>query len=282
MKNNQQIGNRNNLPPPAICPKCGLRYDPRRQECPRCGAPNDMYHHAQSTTNDQPWSQQYDGDQVHNRRKNKLTLQTIISIVTLLAAIVFFVLWITKPAKDNANKKVLQLESQNLELKQELDELKKNLAGSKSEIQENRQTNAEKPKDNEKKEYSLGEDWIVDGQWSLRVDSVTVTNDRNQFSEKNPEQVVIIHYTYKNLGYESDIQDLYFTPDSVIDEKGKMASSYPASISVHPQPTPIGAICEGAEDAFGLSNESSQIKVMFEKYDNNSTKQKATFIVPVE
>lgn len=33
------------------------------------------------------------------------------------------------------------------------------------------------------KEYKIGETWTVDGEWSLTVNSVKETEDRNQFSE---------------------------------------------------------------------------------------------------
>ena len=132
--------------------------------------------------------------------------------------------------------------------------------------------------------YSLGETWTVDGQWKLTFDSVTTTDYRNQYSDKNPEQVVIIKYTYENLGYEGTFQDLYISSMSmkVIDEKSEIASTYPAEISVHPDETPIGTKCVGAEEAFGLNNDSKTITVYLDKYDGNSTKQKAKFILKVD
>ncbi|WP_228098457.1 MULTISPECIES: hypothetical protein [unclassified Gemella] len=73
------------------------------------------------------------------------------------------------------------------------------------------------------KVYGLNEDWVVDGQWKLKTDSVTTTTERNQFSEDNPAQVVVITYTYENLGYTGEIQDLFFTPKQVVDEGKKVA-----------------------------------------------------------
>ena len=58
---------------------------------------------------------------------------------------------------------------------------------------------------------NVGDTWTVDGQWKLTIDSVTTTSDRNQFSDVKPQQVVIVTYSYENLGYESDFVDgLYF------------------------------------------------------------------------
>lgn len=130
-------------------------------------------------------------------------------------------------------------------------------------------------------ELGIEEWWEVPGQWRLKIDSVTITEDRNQYSDKKPIEVVIIKYTYENTGYESDIQDLYFSPDNIIDGASEMGYTYPASTTTSPKPTPVGAKCIGAEDAYAYNNESDSIKIMFSKYDNSDTKQKMTFNVPV-
>ena len=134
--------------------------------------------------------------------------------------------------------------------------------------------------------YKAGEKWIVDGQWEFTINSVETTKDRNQFSDKNPEQVVIVNYSYKNLGYSSSYMDLYFGTFTVMDGNGVVADSYPASIKYYPKQTPIGAICDKAQEAYGLSNKSSTITIQVEEYTHdssgNSQKQKVTFKVPVQ
>ena len=132
------------------------------------------------------------------------------------------------------------------------------------------------------KVYGLNEEWIVDGQWKLKITSVTPTAERNQFSEDKPAQVVVINYTYENLGYTSDTQDLFLTPSNVIDEGKKVSKTYPAGVKTYPKPTPVGAIMDGAQAAYGLQTESKTIKIIFEHYDGNKKKQKATFEIPVK
>ena len=80
------------------------------------------------------------------------------------------------------------------------------------------QTKQETPKE---KIYGLNDEWVVEGQWKLKITSVTPTAERNQFSEDKPAQVVVINYTYENLGYTIDAQDLFLTPSNVIDEGKK-------------------------------------------------------------
>lgn len=129
--------------------------------------------------------------------------------------------------------------------------------------------------------YGVGEEWIVDGQWKLTVHSAEAIEERNEYADTDPAEVVMITYSYENLGYEDDVQDLYITPDRVIDGKGKMAATYPASIATYPQPTPVGASIDNVEDAWGLDNVSDTIKIMFEVYDMDFNAQKATFEIPV-
>jgi len=136
----------------------------------------------------------------------------------------------------------------------------------------------------ENKQYKLGETWVVDGLWKLTFNSVTSTDYRNPFHDSNPSQVVILDYTYENLGYEGDIQDLYISSldFSVIDEHGNVASTYPANTTKYPQVVPIGARCVGAQQGYGLEEESTKITVYVELYGNNYDKHKATFVLDVQ
>jgi len=132
--------------------------------------------------------------------------------------------------------------------------------------------------------YGLGQTWTVDGQWALTVDSVTATDERNQFDNSNPAQVIIVTYSYENLGYTSKIQDLYISSMDmkVIDSGQSVASTYPSSLSNMPQTVPVGARCDGAQASFGLNNASSDITLTFSIYDSHSKKQEATFNLPVQ
>lgn len=224
----------------------------------------------------QPFAQQPANDR-SSSHKNKLLIPLII---VSGIAILFFALWLSKPTStidSESEAKIRQLESELYALKSTNDAIPDKEESSPT--QEERETTIKTP---QKKEYGLGEYWVVDGQWKLKIDSVTVTEDRNQFSDKTPAQVVIIKYSYENLGYENNIQDLYMIPESVIDGNGKMGDTYPLHASVNAKPTPVGAMCEGAEKAYGLNNVSAQIRILFSEYDGDRNKQRATFVVPVE
>lgn len=137
--------------------------------------------------------------------------------------------------------------------------------------------------DQSAKVYGPGETWTVDGQFALTFTSAAATDDRNQFSDKNPAQVVILNYDYENIGVEKNIQDLYISSSQfkVIDAGGEMASSYPSNIASYPQPTPIGAKCVGSQCAYGLNNQSPAVTVNVSVYGNNYKSYEATFKLPV-
>jgi len=131
--------------------------------------------------------------------------------------------------------------------------------------------------------YGPGETWTVDDEFSLTFTSIASTEDRNQFSEKKPGQVVLLTYDYENIGMEKSVQDLYISSGQfkVIDGNGEMASIYPVSTTGNPQPTPIGAKSVGCQSAYGLNNASAEITVNVEVYGNKFKKYKAVFKLPV-
>lgn len=138
----------------------------------------------------------------------------------------------------------------------------------------------------ESKEYGLGETWTVDGQWSLTVNSVSVTDDRNEFSEKDPAQVLIVSYIYENIGYEDEdgiMDGLYIDLESgqIVDSEGFMGYSYSGDITDYPTEVPVGAKCK-AQSCIGLDSESTEVKIIISKYDGTGTEHTATFILPIE
>ena len=121
--------------------------------------------------------------------------------------------------------------------KEELEEIKKKEEESK-----------------ETKEFKVGETWEVDGKFKVTVNSVIATDYRNQFDESNPAAVYVINYTYENIGLK---EDLYVNFESkVVDNAGKVASSYPGDTEKYPESVPTGAFCE-AEVTIGVENAGS-------------------------
>lgn len=132
--------------------------------------------------------------------------------------------------------------------------------------------------------YHIGDTWKVAGQWELTITSVEKTEDRNEFSEKNPEAVYMVNYTYKNIGYKD--QDgvwngLYMTiDDTIVDSNGKMGYSYPGDVSSYPEEVPVGAYCE-AQACIGVDNEGN-FKLYITDYDGYSNEHNAVFEIEVK
>lgn len=138
----------------------------------------------------------------------------------------------------------------------------------------------------DEKTYSIGDTWTVNGQWSLTINSIKETEDRNQYSEKNPAQVFIVEFVYENIGYVDNdgiMDGLFFdlTNGQIVDSDGFMAYSYPGDVTDYAKETPVGAKCK-AQNCIGVDTESSEIKIILSKYDGNGNEQKATFILPIE
>ena len=147
---------------------------------------------------------------------------------------------------------------------------------SKSAV-ENKATST-KNENSSDKVYGLNEEWIVDGQWRLKITEVKTTQDRTKHIKV---QVVIIKYTYENLGFKNEYQNLFLSPRTVVDGSGNEARIYPVNSSKYPEPTPIGAISESAM-GYGLSTESDKIKISFSQFNQDGkTMETATFEVPV-
>ena len=154
--------------------------------------------------------------------------------------------------------------------------------GAEQDTKTDETTEVASDKKEEKKEYGLDEWWEVEGLWKLKIDSVSFTDERNDFSNiEDPEAVVIIKYTYENLGYEDDVTDLYLIPDNVIDGEGKVSVEYPTGTTVNAKETPVGATTEGAEESYAITSKEGDLKVYFSKFDNDLNDYKATFVIPL-
>lgn len=131
--------------------------------------------------------------------------------------------------------------------------------------------------------FNIGEPWTVDGQWSLTVTGVEETQERNDFSERTPQAVYKVTYTYTNSGYEDPngvLGGLFFSmDDTIVDSAGKMAYSYPNTVTSYPQETPVGATCD-AEVFIGVDTPGA-FTISVSRYDGNGEKQSATFAVAV-
>ena len=132
--------------------------------------------------------------------------------------------------------------------------------------------------------FGAGETWTVPGQWEITINSATVHNLCNSYSNKEygytNQQVVLVEYTYKNLGLEDDLY-LCTAQMDYYDGDLEAAGTYACTHRKYPKECIIGAKCTATE-AIILENYSDKVTVSIEMYDSNSIKQKVTFEIPIE
>ena len=177
--------------------------------------------------------------------------------------------------KKEQQVKLKELEKQIVEMQQTIDDLQKQLDVAKA-------GETKKVSEVSKDEYGMGETWTVDGQWKLTVLSVEETQERNEYSDKNPVAVYLVTYEYEDLGYEEEgWNGLYLSmEDGIVDTAGKMGYDYPGDVTDYPQETPVGATCT-AQACIGVEN-AGDFKIHFSTYDGNGKEQKAVFAVKVD
>lgn len=130
--------------------------------------------------------------------------------------------------------------------------------------------------------FKVGETWVVDGQWELTITNVKETQDRNQYSDKNPGAVYIVTYDYTNIGYEREDWDGLFISldDIIIDTNGVLGYEYPGDVSGYAQETPVGATCRGAQICIGVETPGN-FKIQVNEYDSNWNEQMAIFEIEI-
>lgn len=115
--------------------------------------------------------------------------------------------------------------------------------------------------------YKIGEIIEIktnEGAYTLCVDKVEKTSDRNQFDESNPAEVYKITYTYSNI---SLADNLYISEYDfgLIDSTGTMGFSYPGSTRKYPNETVKGAKCTAE---MTLASHTSGDKLLLTYRDN--------------
>ncbi len=130
----------------------------------------------------------------------------------------------------------------------------------------------------EERIFSVGDRVVVDDEYALTIVNVYETEDRNDFSDQEVEQVVIIDYLYENLAKDENLYISEFDFKAV-DEDGNMTDTYPVSGLYNPENAPTGAKCL-ASMVLGITSKSSSLKLLF--YGNMfDSKETAEFDITI-
>jgi hypothetical protein len=114
----------------------------------------------------------------------------------------------------------------------------------------------------------IGKDYTIEGstgEYSINIEGIRFTNDRNQFSDIKAEHVVFLDFNYSNIS-ESEETYVFSSNFKIIDEEGNILDTYPVSDNNRrSKKLPIGAKCNASE-AYAMPTNSKTLKVLF--YDN--------------
>jgi hypothetical protein len=119
---------------------------------------------------------------------------------------------------------------------------------------------------NNKTEYGMNQDIYIknsSGEYRLKVTGIRETWDRNEFSDKQANRVIIISYEYENISLD---EDLYISEYDfkVYDKAGTSLETYPVDYKY------ADSISQGrrttAEAAYALNNDENYVEL--EYYDN--------------
>lgn len=135
----------------------------------------------------------------------------------------------------------------------------------------------EKSDKKENASYKLGDTIDITtkkGSYRLRIDGISETNDRNQFSDKRADRLVLIDYSYENIDME---EDLYiFIPNfKAYDKDSNSLEAYPL-IGKFAEKVSAGRKTSG-QMAFALNNNSNYIEL--EHYNNMFQSKKDCMII---
>ncbi len=87
-----------------------------------------------------------------------------------------------------------------------------------------------KTEEDKKKTLGIGETAYINDKngvksMAITIDNVKLTDERNQFSEKEAEKVVVIEYTYENIAYEENLY-VFDSNFKVYDASGNVLETY--------------------------------------------------------
>ena len=145
---------------------------------------------------------------------------------------------------------------------------------------------------NYKPSFGLGETWTVPGILKLTIDSIDIHEHCNSVANKDSkwvgEEVILVNYSYENLGYKSTSSygngGLFIGDFDIYDQTGDAGSIYPCTHEKNAQQVTIGKKCS-ASTAFVLFNKSNKITLEIDMYverNGKTEKVMATFNVPLK
>lgn len=114
------------------------------------------------------------------------------------------------------------------------------------------------------KQFKLGETLTAttsDGTYNITFTSVTETSERNRFSEKRADRVIVVEYEYENVSLE---KDLYISQNDfkLYDSNNTLLETYPAGVRKHPDYISKGRKTT-ANAVFALNDSTNHVELEY-------------------
>lgn len=112
--------------------------------------------------------------------------------------------------------------------------------------------------------YAVGQKVTLpakNGSFTLTVTSVEETDNRNEFTDKQPKHVILIKYQYENIDVDQDI-NLSTLSLKAYDSDGNLLDTYPAAESELSQTISAGGKTSACV-AYGVDSDSKYIKLQY-------------------
>ncbi|MDM7573947.1 hypothetical protein, partial [Xanthomonas fragariae] len=147
--------------------------------------------------------------------------------------------------------------------------------------------------------YRPGQTWVVPDEWEFTVNSARVANVKihdDGGGSWHPTQVILLSYSYKNIGFDDSANYKGGGPSTLAFSKAHIevvdandahnggAGNYPVRIKLVEDATgqAVGQQMVGAQWPYAFEKKPKAVKATVSHYDSKLTLHKATFLVPVE
>lgn len=147
--------------------------------------------------------------------------------------------------------------------------------------------------------YGPGQQWIVPGEWQFTIDAVRPAKVRihdDGGGSWRPTQVLLVSYSYRNIGFDDSANDKGGGPSTLAFSKAHIdvvdandadnggAGNYPVHLNLVQDANgqKIGQQMVGAQWPYAFRKKPKAVKVVVSHYDSRLQLQQATFIVPVK
>ncbi|MCS3747571.1 hypothetical protein FHY18_003182 [Xanthomonas arboricola] len=147
--------------------------------------------------------------------------------------------------------------------------------------------------------YRPGQKWIVPGEWEFTVDSARVARVKipnHGGGSWVPTQVILLSYSYKNIGFDDSANDKGGGPSTLAFSKAHIdvfdandadnggAGNYPVRIKLveDADGQKLGQEMVGAQWPYAFKKKVKAVKVRVSHYDSRLKLHEASFLVPVE